>query len=244
MDRPCGPPTVHETLSPSLRRVPRVSSPGSTVLWDAPTPCRPSRRTSLPSLGDTTVASPVRLPPAGTRAVDQPGVGNPGLRAGSDGGDGRVSQVPERPSCPCALFLDPGRTEVRQAIAASRRGPRLCQQRWLPQAEDFGARSHGIGTRCLRFAVEVSFPHARLASGCWPSSAGRDSLTRRVAMKGFRVRVSSSFLELTFATHRQIALIGAPALREIRRSTCHFGRAKPLTAPSKGTRPWRRHRMR
>jgi hypothetical protein len=28
-------------------------------------------------------------------------------------------------------------------------------------------------------------------------SAGRDSFTRRVAMKGFRVRVSSSFLELT-----------------------------------------------
>ena len=34
--------------------------------------------------------------------------------------------------------------------------------------------------------------HARLASGCWPSFAGRDSFTRRVAMKGFRV--SSLFL--------------------------------------------------
>src|ERR1035441_528397 len=63
--------------------------------------------------------------------------------------------------------------------------------------EYFEAQSHGIRTRCLRFAVKVSFPHARLASGCWPSSAGRDSLTRRVAMKGFRVRVSFSFLELT-----------------------------------------------
>ena len=50
--------------------------------------------------------------------MDQPGVGKPGLQAGSHDGDGRVSQVPERPSCPCALFLDPGRTEVRQAIAA------------------------------------------------------------------------------------------------------------------------------
>ena len=62
---------------------------------------------------------------------------------------------------------------------------------------DFGARSHGIGTRCLRFAVEVAFPRARLASGCWLGFAGRDSFTRRVAMKGFRVRVSSSLLELT-----------------------------------------------
>ena len=56
------------------------------------------------------------------------------------------------------LFLDPGRTEMRQAIAALRRGPRLGQQRWLPPSKDFGARSHGIGTRCLRFAVEVTLP--------------------------------------------------------------------------------------
>ena len=105
---------------------------------------------------------PCSSPPTRDRAVDQPGVGKPGLQAGSHDGDGRVSQVPERPSCPCALFLDPGRTEVRQAIAAPRHGPRLCQQRWLPRAEDFGARSHGIGTRCLRFAMEVARHHARL----------------------------------------------------------------------------------
>jgi hypothetical protein len=66
MDRPCCPPTVHETLSPSLPRVPRVSSPGSTVLWDAPTPCHSFRRTSLPSLGDTVVSSSVRPRQLGT----------------------------------------------------------------------------------------------------------------------------------------------------------------------------------
>ena len=185
-----------ETASPSLRGVLRSSSPASTLLWDAPTPCRPSRRTSLPSFGDTIVSSPVRPHQLGTVAVDQPGVGKPGLQAGSHDGDGRVSQVPERPSCPCALFLDPGRTEVRQAIAAPRHGPRLCQQRWLPRAEDFGARSHGIGTRCLRFAMEVARHHARLASGCWPSFAGRDSLTRGVAMKGFRVQSLPPFSSL------------------------------------------------
>jgi len=76
--------------------------------------------------------------------------------------------------------------------------PPLVSTTVAPASKDFGARSHGIGTRCLRFAVEVSLPHARLASGCWPSSAGRDSLTRRVAMKGFRVRVSFSFLELAW----------------------------------------------
>jgi hypothetical protein len=41
-----------ETASPWLRGVLRVSSPASSLLWDAPTPCRPSRRTSLPVLDD------------------------------------------------------------------------------------------------------------------------------------------------------------------------------------------------
>src|SRR5208283_5317000 len=64
----------------SLRGVLRSSSPASTLLWDAPTPCRPSRRTSLPSFGDTIVSSPVRPHQLGTVAVDQPGVGKPGLQ--------------------------------------------------------------------------------------------------------------------------------------------------------------------
>ncbi len=55
-----------ETASPSLHGVLRSSSPISTLLWDAPTPCRSFRRASLPSLGDTTLASGL-LPPAGTR---------------------------------------------------------------------------------------------------------------------------------------------------------------------------------
>ena len=57
---PCISSTVHETASPSLARVPQVGSPGSTVLLDAATPCRPFRRASFPSLGDTTLASLVR----------------------------------------------------------------------------------------------------------------------------------------------------------------------------------------
>ena len=55
----------------------------------------------------------------------------------------------------------------------------------------------GLNRTALGLAVYASqgglpLRRARLASGCWPSSAGRDSFTRRVAMKGFRV--SSLFL--------------------------------------------------
>ena len=49
---------AHETMPPSLPGVPQVGSPGSAVLWGTATPYRPSRRTSLPSLGDTIVAFP------------------------------------------------------------------------------------------------------------------------------------------------------------------------------------------
>ena len=53
----------------------RSGSPASTVLWLAPTPCRPSRRTSFPSLGGT-VPCPSRM----TRSVGTPpssGFGKP-----------------------------------------------------------------------------------------------------------------------------------------------------------------------
>ena len=55
-------------------------SPASRVLWDAPRPCRPSRRTSLPSLGDTTpaalsfVSRPLAAPTAPRRTNGWPGV--------------------------------------------------------------------------------------------------------------------------------------------------------------------------
>ena len=59
----------------------------------------------------------------------------------------------------------------------------------------------GLDSMALGLTVYASqggspLHHARLVSGCWPSSAGRGSLTRRAATKGFCVRVTSSFLEL------------------------------------------------
>jgi hypothetical protein len=127
-----------------------------------------------------------------------PGSWYSGSRAGNVSGDGWGSQVPEQPSCPCALSLDPGRTRHAWPLRRADVAP-ACVYNGGSRDEYFGAREHGIKTRCLRFAVRVTPPHARLASGCWPSSAGRDSLTRRVAMKGFCVRVTSSFLELVLS---------------------------------------------
>ena len=92
------------------------------------------------------------------RAAGGTGSWYSGSRAGNVGGNGRVSQVPERPSCPCALFLDPGRTECTPGHCGVSARPPLVSTTVAPASKDFGARSHGIGTRCLRFAVEVARP--------------------------------------------------------------------------------------
>ncbi len=104
------PTTRRPLLSTGSRR---ACSPASSILWDAPTPVRPSRRVSLPSLGDTTVASNLcsqrpATPVRGLRGVDVP-VPEPDLSVETDGSPRfpetpRVlwpcSPTPARPSTP------------------------------------------------------------------------------------------------------------------------------------------------
>ena len=60
---------------------------------DAMTSCYPSRRTSFPSLGDTSVAL-VKFAPGRTSAPPRPGVDNPVSPSGCCRGSNRISQVP------------------------------------------------------------------------------------------------------------------------------------------------------
>jgi hypothetical protein len=64
----------------------------------------------------------------------------------------------------------------RQAISTLRYCLPSFLRRRLPRRESFGAESHGLRTRCLRSVTTVTRSHVRLASGCWPSFAGRDWL--------------------------------------------------------------------
>src|SRR5271163_4590078 len=50
---------------------------------------------------------------------------------------------------------------------------------------NFGAQSHSVGSRCLRFAVAVTRPRARLASRLLARLCRTGLVTRRVSMKGF-----------------------------------------------------------
>src|SRR5438876_5464941 len=98
----------------------RVGSPASTVVRGAPTPCRPSRRTSLPSLGGTALALAGSLLSVTERCHCRPG----GLINQSPSfwftrGDDRASQVPGEPHCAHALLFDPGGTSAPDHYGAS-----------------------------------------------------------------------------------------------------------------------------
>ena len=94
----------------SLRSLPGVhrdSSPGSAVLWDAPTPRRPSRSASLPSRADT-IVSPVIRSPRPWASRRGPGSLVSGLPIRNRDGDVGVSQVPGEPRWPLPVLFDPG----------------------------------------------------------------------------------------------------------------------------------------
>ena len=155
-----------------LRGVPRDGSPASSLL---------PRRSDFPVPIDSRfVAFALHLPRALIRAREEaPGpprfLGNPCTHAlVSDLGGSVVLGAPG-----CALRLE------HDSVAF-----RGCTRRRHPQLFHFEALSHGLRTRCLRFAATVArvlpHGHARLASG-WqpPALAGRD-FHPRVASQGFR----------------------------------------------------------
>ena len=142
-------------------------SPASAVLRGAPTPGRPSRRASFPSLGGTTFPAPLFAPThAGAAHV---GLGL--LSAGSPpalwGGDDRVSQVPGESPRVRALLYDPGGTGYTRPVQCADAAFRLTQGVGSRHHIDCGAQSHGPHTRCLRFAGRVSPPPRKTRFRLW-----------------------------------------------------------------------------
>jgi hypothetical protein len=179
---PLGPPVGSALPSTGSSE---VSSPASTVLWRCATPCAP-----LAGLGCLRPTIPCVAPVVSLPAVHvaQPrargSCSGPHCRTWSHGDDPGSPRFLKNPCVPTPCSSTPA-GPTRQALRRRQRGPRAVHDEGSHDNHSFGAQSHGLGTRCLRFAVGVASPHARLASGCWLGFAGRDSLTRRVPMKGF-----------------------------------------------------------
>ena len=162
---------------PSLDWVRRDAFPsfdGTMALSDS---LRPSRRAWLPSPGDT-LRCVCRFAPVGPdtrprawgssfRSPPPESVRREAVRA---------SQVPVQPTVPMPCSSTPAGPKTPGPCGASARPP-LCPRRRLPRIYPaFEAQSHGLGTCCLRFARRVTTADAKLASGCRPSSTGRDWL--------------------------------------------------------------------
>ena len=133
----------------------RFGSPASSVLPGAPTPDRPSRRTSFPSFDGTPLAFEPSLPvTANARSLGLGlfyGFPAPFLSRGDD----RASQVPGKPSVSMPCSPTPVGPSC-QAHTACWCGLPPHLQRRLPRKAPFGAQSHGLLTRCLRFAAVVT----------------------------------------------------------------------------------------
>ena len=192
----CCPPTVPRPGTPFPPPGSRgTSSPTSTVLWSAPNPQRPTRRPSFPSRdGDHSLRLFSFLRPSPTPAWGRGFLGlattqQATLREMATLGPPKFMGNPVVPA-PCSWT--PARPTY-QVTTVGRRGPTHILPRRLSTRGNFGARSHGIGTGCLRFAVRFTPPHARLASGCPARLYQAGLVTRRVPTKGFR-DVSHRFL--------------------------------------------------
>ena len=161
-----------------------MSSPASRVLRGAPTPCRPSGRTSLPSLGRTAHGLAVRSQARGARL---PGswAWSPGCPTGILRGDDRASQVPGHPPCTHAPLSDPGGISVPGQSRHFDAAFRCC--------DDVGFHAYQLSglyhAACALpvYASQRRLPerHATLGSGWWPAFAGRDWLPAGT-LRGFQ----------------------------------------------------------
>ena len=192
---------------------------------DAMTSCCPSRRTSFPSLGDTS-RSLVVFAPWRTSEPPRPGVGNPVSPAGmsprrqqdlpsSWGTSSSVCHVPNRRRQDC----------LHQTITVQQRGP------WSSK----GRGSHDWVFR--RSIAWLSDSLSTLRRAGYPTTT-QDSLpvagqalldgilTRKVPMKGFKVEItsSSSFPKLAWRNRCNLCDLGDENLSRSRGTSIPLGR--------------------
>ena len=130
----------------------------------------------------------------GREAADHPGVGKPVSPSGLLGGDGRASQVPRGSLVTIRPALRPRRDRVVPMGPSANhpaRPPRLTRTR--AHREEISGLNHTAFDLAV-YASRGWSPtrHARLASGCWPGSTGRDWLPAGFPTKGFKLWLSSS----------------------------------------------------
>jgi hypothetical protein len=164
-------------------RFPRVGGPMKRS--DSPSPVPPR---FVAFARPVSRSHPRFAPMAAGCAGHGPGVGDPVPPSGTHREGEGASQVPGGPRGGRAPLSDPGGTAG--ARPWRRRGAAFCHTDTtsVPASVLISGLNHAA--RPLAVSASRAGPprhRARLASGCWPSSAGRGSVPRRVPTKGFRV---------------------------------------------------------
>ena len=173
----CFPRTVHETASPSLPGVPSAWFPrfiGTTKRSEFLTVVSPH----FVSFAWRYLGTPAFRPRSAADAgpTDHPGVCCTGCsRSGFLQGTVRISQVPGEPVDHSPCSSDPGVTRrlIWVRVKSAWRGPRVCPGRGLTTMVISGLNHTAFDLAVYASRGTVSRPDARLASGCWPGSAGR-----------------------------------------------------------------------
>ncbi len=151
----------------------RASSPASSVLSKRYDALPPSRRTSFPSLGGTSVAL-VGFAPIRTSEPLGPGVGNPVSPAGSSPRSEQGSpKFLGNPNCPFAHIPIRRRQDcLHQTIQCS--SVALGHRKAKAPTKGLSAlNSMAFGLAVYASQCGLPQHHARLASSCWSGSTGR-----------------------------------------------------------------------
>jgi hypothetical protein len=121
-------------------------------------------------------------------------------------GNDRDSQVPGEPSCAYALFSDPGRTNA-SGHTMHRHGPRTLYREGSTR-EVISGLNHTASALAV-YASPGGLPaqDARLASGRWPSSPGRDWLPAEFLRKVSKMLLTSHPPSPSFAWRKECALL-------------------------------------
>jgi hypothetical protein len=155
----CCPTTAPRRGAPFPPPGPRgTSSPASAVLWGAPIPGRPSRPTSFPSRDGYCPARlcsslrPSPTPACGQGCSGQATPLRPVVIEAETVGRPKFLGNPPVPM-PCSLT--PAGADAAGRYTAPPWPPHAARRR-LATRGNFGAQSHGLGTRCLRFARRIA----------------------------------------------------------------------------------------
>jgi hypothetical protein len=150
-----------------------ASSPAAAVLWRCATPWAP-----LAALRCLRLAIPCGAPVVSLPTVQTPnrgpGARNPVPTSGTYPQGGRQGLPGSRATrCPYALFFDPGRTACTRPLSCGGTAPARSTTKAPTTIHLSGLHSTAWELAVYASSGRLPAHDAKLASGCWPGSAGR-----------------------------------------------------------------------